>query len=67
MTEGKQFTIDGIDVGQRLDGAQRFHGSISDVRVYARAVPDDELATARRGLRLRLPLDRVDPPKGTAR
>jgi sialidase-1 len=59
VTEGKQFTIDGIDVGQRLDGVQRFHGSISDVRIYSRAVPDDELPTARRGLRLWLPLDRI--------
>jgi Laminin G domain. len=59
VTEGKQFTIDGIDVGQRLDGVQRFHGSISDVRIYSRAVPDDELATARRGLRLWLPLERI--------
>ncbi|MFB9831673.1 LamG domain-containing protein [Actinoallomurus acaciae] len=60
VTEGKQFAIDGIDVGQRLDGAQRFHGSISDVRIYDRAVPDDRLATARSGLRLWLPLDRID-------
>jgi sialidase-1 len=63
VTEGKQFTIDGIDVGQRLDGAQRFHGSISDVRIYSRAVPDDELATARRGLRLWLPLERIGDAK----
>ncbi|MEV5751498.1 sialidase family protein [Actinoallomurus sp. NPDC052308] len=60
VTEGKQFTIDGMDVGQRLDGAQRFHGSIADVRVFARAVPDEEIATARRDLRLWLPLDRID-------
>ncbi|WP_285617322.1 sialidase family protein [Actinoallomurus iriomotensis] len=56
VTLGRQFTIDGIDVGQRLDGVCRFHGSISDVRVYDRAVSDDELATARGGLRLQLPL-----------
>lgn len=59
VTEGQRFAIDGIDVGQRLDGVQRFHGSISDVRIYSRAVPDDELATARRGLRLWLPLERI--------
>jgi sialidase-1 len=58
-TLGKQFTIDGLDVGQRLDGAQRFHGSVSDVRVFAGAVPDDRLATTHRGLRLWLPLDRI--------
>jgi sialidase-1 len=63
VTEGKQFTIDGIDVGQRLDGVQRFHGSIADVRIYSRAVPDDELATARRGLRLWLPLERIGGAK----
>ncbi|MWA05918.1 neuraminidase [Actinomadura sp. LD22] len=63
VTEGKQFTIDGIDVGQRLDGAQHFHGSISDVRVYDRAVPDAGLAAARGGLRLWLPLDRIDPQR----
>jgi sialidase-1 len=60
VTEGKQFTIDGIDVGQRLDGADRFHGSIADVRVWNRAVPDDRIATERGGLRLRLPLSRID-------
>jgi sialidase-1 len=64
VTEGKQFTIDGIDVGQRLDGVYRFHGSISDVRIFGRAVPDDQIATARHGLRLWLPLDRIDPETG---
>jgi sialidase-1 len=63
VTLGKQFTIDGIDVGQRLDGVYRFHGSISDVRVYDRAVSDDELATARGGLRLQLPLNTIAPQR----
>ncbi|GLY75900.1 sialidase family protein [Actinoallomurus iriomotensis] len=58
-TLGKQFTIDGIDVGQRLDNVYRFHGSISDVRVFARAVPDDQIATTHRDLRLWLPLERI--------
>ncbi|WP_329237241.1 exo-alpha-sialidase [Actinoallomurus sp. NBC_01490] len=60
VTLGKQFTIDGIDVGQRLDGVQRFHGSITDVRVFAGAVPDDQVATTHRGLRLSLPLDQIE-------
>ncbi len=60
VTEGKQFTIDGVDVGERLDGVDPFHGSISDVRIYSRAVPDDELANARYGLRLSLPLSRIE-------
>ncbi|MFB9832624.1 exo-alpha-sialidase [Actinoallomurus acaciae] len=63
VTLGKQFTIDGIDIGQRLDGAYRFHGSISDIRVYDRAVPDDQIATARHGLRLRLPLNTIVPQR----
>ncbi|WP_433463383.1 exo-alpha-sialidase [Spirillospora sp. CA-128828] len=63
VTLGKQFTIDGIHVGQRLDGVYRFHGSISDVRVYDRAVPDAGIATERGGLRLWLPLERIDPQR----
>ncbi|GLY85582.1 sialidase family protein [Actinoallomurus iriomotensis] len=60
VTEGRQFAIDGIDVGQRLDGVQRFHGSIADVRIFARAVPDDQITTTHRDLRLSLPLDRIE-------
>ncbi|MGI5230027.1 exo-alpha-sialidase [Actinoallomurus sp. CA-142502] len=60
VTEGREFAIDGIDVGQRLDGVQRFHGSIADVRIFARAVPDDQITTTHRDLRLSLPLDRIE-------
>ena len=49
VTEGRRFTIDGIDVGRRLDGADAFRGSIADVRIR-----DGH------GTRLWLPLDRID-------
>ncbi|GAA2116417.1 sialidase family protein [Streptomyces synnematoformans] len=67
-TAGKEFGIGGIDIGQRLDGANRFHGYLDDMRVYDRALSPGELRGVRngnadvpRGQRLRLPLDTVDP------
>jgi sialidase-1 len=72
VTAGKELTIDGIHVGQRLDGVHRFHGAIDDVRVYARALTPKQLDQIRTsnsavpgGLRLRLPGDRIDPPRET--
>jgi sialidase-1 len=47
VTAGKEFTIDGIHVGQRLDGADRFLGMIDDVRIYRRALSPEELDLVR--------------------
>lgn len=47
VTEGKEFGVQGIHVGQRLDGADRFHGTLDDVRVYKRALSPAELDAIR--------------------
>ncbi|MEO3803059.1 sialidase family protein [Nonomuraea sp. B1E8] len=43
LTLGKEFGLDGIHVGQRLDGADRFRGTLDEVRVYRRALTGAEL------------------------
>ncbi|MBP2325931.1 sialidase-1 [Kibdelosporangium banguiense] len=55
-----------IQVGQRLDNAQRFDGAFDEVRLYTRALSATELerirltnADVRDGQVLRLPLDRI--------
>jgi sialidase-1 len=57
-----------IQVGQRLDGAFPFNGSLDEVRMYNRALSTSELSQVRSanaaltgGLVLRLPFDRIDP------
>lgn len=57
-----------IYLGQRLDGADRFHGSLDEFRVYGRALNDAELAELRtrnsdrlRGLTARLRMDAIVP------
>jgi sialidase-1 len=47
VTAGREFRVDGIHVGQRLDGADRFRGSIDDVRIYRRALSPEELGLVR--------------------
>ncbi|MFC7592069.1 exo-alpha-sialidase [Nonomuraea antimicrobica] len=66
LTLGKEFGIDGIHVGQRMDGADRFRGTLDEVRVYRRALSTAELDLIRQRnlsiggqLGLRLPLDTV--------
>jgi Concanavalin A-like lectin/glucanases superfamily len=68
VTAGQELTIDGVHIGQRLDGAQHFHGAIDEVRIYGRALSTGQLDRIRTsnagvsgGLRLRLPGDRIDP------
>lgn len=68
VTAGKEFTIGGIHIGQRLDGADRFLGSIDDVRIYRRALSPQELELLReRGapiggrLSLWLEFETIDP------
>ncbi|GAA4786351.1 exo-alpha-sialidase [Streptomyces ziwulingensis] len=54
----------GVHVGARMDGRAHFAGALDDVRVWDRALSDEEIAGGRPGADgtvLRLPLDRVDP------
>jgi sialidase-1 len=60
VTAGKEFGVQGIHVGQRVDGANRFQGTLDEVRVYRRALTDDELTQIResnRPIRSQLGLD----------
>jgi sialidase-1 len=66
VTAGQELGVQGIHVGQRVDGANRFHGTVDDVRVYRRALSTKELDQIRltnqpiRGeLGPRLPLESV--------
>jgi sialidase-1 len=66
VTEGKEFGVQGIHIGQRVDGVDRFHGTLDDVRVYKRALTPTELDLIRLRdlpiggrLGLWLPLDTV--------
>jgi len=66
VTLGKEFGLEGIHIGQRLDGVDRFRGTLDEVRVYRRAVTDPELDLIRQWnvpiggrLGLRLPFDHV--------
>ncbi|TCO45191.1 sialidase-1 [Kribbella antiqua] len=43
VTAGKEFGVQGIHVGQRVDGVNRFHGTVDEVRVYRRALSAAEL------------------------
>ncbi|MER7245133.1 sialidase family protein [Kribbella sp. NPDC000426] len=47
VTAGKEFGVQGIHVGQRVDGANRFVGTLDEVRVYRRALSDAELQQIR--------------------
>ncbi|MEU0741310.1 exo-alpha-sialidase [Streptomyces sp. NPDC006134] len=56
----------GVHVGQRVDSRAFFTGAIDDVRVWDRALTDEEIAgldsdRAPRGTVLSLPLDQVSP------
>ncbi|SFG62988.1 sialidase-1 [Actinopolymorpha cephalotaxi] len=68
VTEGKEFGVQGIHIGERVDGTSRFRGSLDEVRVYRRALSPSEITrlyetnlSGRRGLALWLPFERVDP------
>ena len=71
VTAGKELAIDGVHVGQRLDGVHRFRGSIDEVRVHARALTKSQIESIQQfnkpiksGLRLWLRLDRITPLGG---
>ncbi|GAA4226099.1 exo-alpha-sialidase [Streptosporangium album] len=66
LTLGKEFGLEGIHIGQRMDGVDRFRGTLDEVRVYRRALTGAELDQIRRWnlpiggqLGLRLPFDHV--------
>ncbi|MEO3747640.1 sialidase family protein [Plantactinospora sp. B5E13] len=66
VTDGKEFGVQGLHVGQRVDGVDRFRGTLDDVRVYRRALTPTELDLIRlRGLPIQgrlglwLPMERV--------
>ncbi|MGW6195165.1 exo-alpha-sialidase [Kribbella sp. NPDC055110] len=69
VTAGKEFGVQGIHVGQRVDGVNRFQGALDEVRVYRRALTDTELQQIREQnkpitnrLGLDLPFDKVSVP-----
>ena len=43
VTAGKEFGVQGIHIGQRADGANRFQGTVDEVRVYRRALSTTEV------------------------
>ncbi|MFI7638995.1 exo-alpha-sialidase [Nonomuraea sp. NPDC049400] len=66
LTLGKEFGLEGIHIGQRMDGVDRFRGTLDEARVYRRALTDAELDLIRQWnapiggrLGLRLPFDHV--------
>ncbi|HEX6685457.1 MAG TPA: sialidase family protein [Candidatus Limnocylindrales bacterium] len=66
VTAGKEFGVQGIHIGQRLDGVDRFRGTLDEVRVYKRALTPVEMDLIRERnlpigglLGLRLELDGV--------
>jgi hypothetical protein len=69
VTAGKEFGVQGIHLGQRVDGVNRFLGTLDDVRVYRRGLTTLELDQIRLQNRsiggelgLRLPLESVHQP-----
>ncbi|WP_202805985.1 LamG domain-containing protein [Actinopolymorpha alba] len=66
VTEGKEFGVSGIHLGQRVDGTGRFRGTIDEVRIYRRALSDEEIrllstssAPVHGALELRLPFEKI--------
>lgn len=66
VTSGQEFGVQGFHIGQRVDGANRFNGTIDDVRIYRRALTEQEISQlkngeqpARNGLLLHLPFQRA--------
>jgi sialidase-1 len=67
VTNGRDFGVHGLYVGQRLDGADRFLGTLDEFRLYGRALTAEELLKIRTRnvpiagqLRLRLPFETID-------
>lgn len=47
LTYGDTFAVDGLQLGARLDGADRLAGALDEVRVFDRALSAEELARVR--------------------
>ncbi|MEV0809799.1 LamG-like jellyroll fold domain-containing protein [Micromonospora sp. NPDC050200] len=47
LTYGDTFEVDGLQLGARLDGVDRLAGALDEVRVFDRALSDEELARVR--------------------
>ncbi|GAA1703895.1 exo-alpha-sialidase [Kribbella yunnanensis] len=67
VTAGQEFGVQGIHIGQRVDGANRLRGNLDEVRVYRRALSPTELTRIREhnspirpALGLSLPFNSVD-------
>lgn len=43
VTNGKQFGVDGLYVGQSPDGSSRFSGTLDEFKIYGRALTLDEI------------------------
>lgn len=68
VTNGKDFGVDGMYVGQRLDGLSRWHGTLDEFKVYSRALTLDEINRIRTNnvpildqLRLSLRFEAINP------
>jgi BNR repeat-like domain/Concanavalin A-like lectin/glucanases superfamily len=68
ITEGKEFGIEGLHLGQRIDGVDRLRGSLDETLIYRRALSTAEIGRLAAGhrpvarrLEVRLPFDRIDP------
>jgi hypothetical protein len=66
VTLGKEFGVQGLHIGQRLDGVDRFGGTLDEVRVYRRALSGRELSLIQQRnapvggrLGLRLPFETI--------
>ena len=44
ITEGQEFGIQGIHLGQRIDGVDRLRGALDEVRIYRRGLSTKEVA-----------------------
>ncbi len=69
VTAGKEFGVQGIHIGERLDGVDRLLGALDEVRLYRRALHPAELDLIRTHnfpiggrLGLRLPLEEIQSP-----
>ncbi|MEV4175451.1 LamG domain-containing protein [Nonomuraea sp. NPDC049709] len=65
VTNGREFGVHGLSVGQRLAGANQFLGTLDEFRLYGRALTAEELSEIRThnvpiAGRLRLPFETID-------
>lgn len=68
ITEGQEFGIQGIHLGQRIDGVDRLNGAMDEVRIFRRALSESEIRLLYRynvalpfGAELHLPFQKIRP------